>query len=226
MKQLLSNIRININNLVFNKDPESSELGKKIIEHSILLIHEIGFDSFTFKKLGEIIGSNESSIYRYFDNKHKLLIYLTSWYWAWTEYQMVFSTNGISNPEDKLKKALEIIAQESVIDKGFEHINEILLHQIIISESSKSYLTKEVDAENKDGYFLIYKRIVKRLSEIISEVNPQYKFPQSLASTAVESVLHQQFLRSHFLSITNCNNVVSPLEFVTDLVINNLKHCK
>lgn len=223
MKQLLSNIRININNLVYNKDPESSELGKKIIEHGIILIHEIGFDSFTFKKLGEIINSNESSIYRYFDNKHKLLIYLTSWYWAWIEYQMVFATNGISNPEDKLKKALEVIAQELVIDNGFEHINEILLHQIIISESSKSYLTKEVDAENKDGYFLIYKRVVKRLSEMILEVNPQYKFPQSLASTAVESVLHQQFLRSHFLSITNCNDVVSPLEFVTDLVIKNLK---
>lgn len=223
MKQLLSNIRINVNSLTYNKDPESSELGKKIIEHGIILIHEIGFDSFTFKKLGEIINSNESSIYRYFDNKHKLLIYLTSWYWAWIEYQMVFATNGISNPEDKLKKALEVIAQELVIDNGFEHINQILLHQIIISESSKSYLTKEVDAENKDGYFLIYKRVVRRLSEMILEVNPQYKFPQSLASTAVESVLHQQFLRSHFLSITNCNDIVSPLEFVTDLVINNLK---
>lgn len=223
MKQLLSSIKINVNNQLFNKDPESSDLGKKIIEHSIILIHEIGFDAFTFKKLGEHIGSNESSIYRYFDNKHKLLLYLTSWYWAWIEYQLVLNTNSISNPFEKLKRGLEVVAQENVMDFGFEHINEILLHQIIISESSKSYLTKEVDAENKEGYFLIYKRLVKRIGEMISQVDPNYAFPQSLASTAVESVLHQQFLKQHFLSITNCNAQVSPLIFVTDLVLNNLK---
>lgn len=226
MKQLLSNIKINVNDQVFNKDPESSELGKKIIEHSIILIDELGFDSFTFKKLGDHIGSNESSIYRYFDNKHKLLIYLTSWYWAWIEYLLVFTTNGIANPLEKLKKGLEVVAQENVLDFGFSHINEVLLHKIIISESSKSYLTKEVDAENKDGYFMIYKRLVKRISEMISEVDPSYVFPQSLASTAVESVLHQQFLKQHFLSITNCNDQVSPLQFVTDLVVNNLNPIK
>lgn len=226
MKQLLSNIKINVNDQVFNKDPESSELGKKIIEHSIILIDELGFDSFTFKKLGDHIGSNESSIYRYFDNKHKLLIYLTSWYWAWIEYLLVFTTNGIANPLEKLKKGLEVVAQENVLDFGFSHINEVLLHKIIISESSKSYLTKEVDAENKDGYFMIYKRLVKRISEMISEVDPSYVFPQSLASTAVESVLHQQFLKQHFLSITNCNDQVSPLQFVTDLVLNNLNPIK
>lgn len=226
MKYLLSNIKINVNNQVFNKDPESSDLGKKIIENSIILIHEIGFDSFTFKKLGEHIGSNESSIYRYFDNKHKLLLYLTSWYWAWIEYQLVLKTNSISNPFEKLKTGLEVVAQEHVIDVGFEHINEILLHQIIISESSKSYLTKEVDAENKEGYFMIYKRLVKRIGDMISEVDPNYIYPQSLASTAVESVLHQQFLKQHFLSITNCNDDVSPLQFVTDLVVNNLNPVK
>lgn len=226
MKSLLSNIKISVNNQLFNKDPESSDLGRKIIEHSIILIHEIGFDAFTFKKLGEHIGSNESSIYRYFDNKHRLLLYLTSWYWAWIEYQLVFSTNSISNPFEKLIKGLEVIAQENVMDLGFSHVNEVLLHEIIISESSKSYLTKEVDAENKEGYFLIYKRLVKRIGEMISEVDPNYQFPQSLASTAVESVLHQQFLKQHFLSITNCNNEVSPLQFVTNLVVNNLKPIK
>ena len=157
---------------------------------------------------------------------HKLLIYLTSWYWAWIEYLLVFTTNGIANPLEKLKKGLEVVAQENVLDFGFSHINEVLLHKIIISESSKSYLTKEVDAENKDGYFMIYKRLVKRISEMISEVDPSYVFPQSLASTAVESVLHQQFLKQHFLSITNCNDQVSPLQFVTDLVVNNLNPIK
>ena len=70
MQKLLSNLKITINENIFLKDPESSDLGKRIVENSILLIDEIGFDDFTFKKLGAKIGSNESSIYRYFENKH------------------------------------------------------------------------------------------------------------------------------------------------------------
>ncbi|GAK93236.1 hypothetical protein JCM19298_1955 [Nonlabens ulvanivorans] len=82
MDQLLQNLKVQINDKIFVKDPESSELGQRIISNSITMIHEMGFEQFTFKKLGKLIGSNESSIYRYFENKHKLLLYLTSWYWG------------------------------------------------------------------------------------------------------------------------------------------------
>jgi AcrR family transcriptional regulator len=222
MDTILTNIKVSVNNKLYNKDPESSELGKKILSNSIELINEIGFDSFTFKKLGERIGSNESSVYRYFDNKHKLLIYLTSWYWGWMEYRLLLATVSISDPRLKLRTALTIISDDIVEDNGFEHINECYLQQIIINESSKSYLTKEVDAENKEGYFLVYKRVVKRISEMIKQVSPDYNYPASLASTAVESVLHQNFLRKHFLSITDCNKTTHPREFVIDLVFNNL----
>ena len=44
MKNLLSTIKISVPEKIFLKDPESSDLGKRIIEHSILLIDEIGFD--------------------------------------------------------------------------------------------------------------------------------------------------------------------------------------
>ena len=70
MDAILSNISIAINEKLYVKNPETSNLGKKIIENSILLIDEIGFENFTFKKLGDRIGSNESSIYRYFESKH------------------------------------------------------------------------------------------------------------------------------------------------------------
>jgi AcrR family transcriptional regulator len=85
MNTVLANFKIQINDKIYVKDPETSDLGRKILEQSIILIDEIGFDNFTFKKLGEKIGSNESSIYRYFENKHKLLVYLSSWYWSWME---------------------------------------------------------------------------------------------------------------------------------------------
>ena len=109
MPNLLSNVKITINEKLYVKDPETSELGRNILKNSILLIDEIGFEAFTFKKLGEKIQSNESSIYRYFENKHKLLVYLSSWYWSWIEYNLVFFFFFITNAEEKLIIGLKII---------------------------------------------------------------------------------------------------------------------
>ncbi|WP_340074184.1 TetR/AcrR family transcriptional regulator [Leptobacterium sp. I13] len=224
MKYILSNLKVSINEAIYVKDPESSNLGKRIIEHSILLIHEIGFENFTFKKLGIRIGSNESSIYRYFENKHKLLLYLTSWYWGWLEYQLVFTTNSITDPDQRLKKAIEIVTKTTEEDTSFSHINEIVLNKIVINEYSKSYLTKEVDTENKEGYFAIYKRLVTRIRDMIVAVNVQYPYPASLSSTVLEGTLHQHFLKEHFASITNCSEEVTPTDYFTHLVFNTLKN--
>ena len=223
MRKLLSNFKISVPEKIFIKDPETSILGKKIIEHSILLINDIGFDNFNFKKLGIIIGSNESSIYRYFESKHKLLLYLTSWYWAWIEYQLVFETNNLSNDQEKLLEAIEIVTRSIKEDSTYSHINEVILNKIIINENSKSFLTKEVDQENKAGYFEIYKGIVHRLKEMIVAVKPDYAFASSLASTLIDASLHQHFLKDHFSSITDCNTSDDPTKFLSDLTINTLK---
>jgi len=222
MEHLLKSVKIGINEKIYIKDPESSDLGKRIIEESILMIQEMGFESFTFKKLGAKIGSNESSVYRYFENKHKLLLYLTSWYWGWLEYQLVFSTNSIGNQRQKLEKAIEIVTKTTVEDSAFSHINEVLLNKIVINEYSKSYLTKEVDSENKEGYFVIYKRLVNRISEMIRMVDSDYSYPSSLASTILEGSLHQHFLKDHFTSLTDCHENGDPTEYFTQLVFNAL----
>lgn len=222
MHNLLSNLKIAVPDKIYVKDPETSALGKRIVQHSILLIDDIGFDSFTFKKLGAKIGSNESSVYRYFENKHKLLLYLTSWYWAWIEYQMVFETYSINDNKEKLIKAIEILCRTTKEDSKFSHINEVVLNNIIINENSKSFLTKEVDQENKEGYFVIYKRIISRLRDIIIENNSNYTFPSSLATTIVDGSLHQHFLKDHFSSITDCKGKMKPSDFFTNLTLNTL----
>lgn len=224
MRNLLSNIKIEIPQGIYLKDPESSVLGKKIIENSIILIKNIGFEDFNFKKLGKAIGSNESSIYRYFESKHKLLIYLTSWYWSWIEYQLVLETYSIHNTSKKLKKAIEIVTRTTEQDGNYKHINEVFLNQIVINENSKSFLTKDVDIENKDGYFMSYKQVVKRLADIILTYNSNYKFELSLASSLIEGALHQQFIKIHFKSITNCNDRITPTDFFTELMLKTLSN--
>ncbi|MFX0556371.1 TetR/AcrR family transcriptional regulator [Maribacter sp. CXY002] len=223
MEHLLKTVKIVINDKIFVKDPESSDLGKRIIKQSIIMINEMGFESFTFKKLGVNINSNESSIYRYFENKHKLLLYLTSWYWGWMEYQLVFATNSIADPKLKLEKAIEVVTKTTVEDSSFSHINEVLLNKIVINEYSKSYLTKEVDVENKEGYFVIYKRLVNRLSNMIGNFNSEYKYASSLASTILEGSLHQNFLNDHFNSLTNCHDNQSTTQFFLQLTFSSLK---
>ena len=222
MEHLLRTVKIGINEKIYVKDPESSDLGKRIIEQSILMIHDLGFETFTFKKLGIQIGSNESSVYRYFENKHKLLLYLTSWYWGWKEYQLVLTTNSIADAAVKLEKALEVLTETTEEDSAFSHINEVLLNKIVINEYSKSYLTKEVDEENKEGYFVIYKRLVTRISEMIRAVDSAYPYPSSLASTILEGSLHQHFLKDHFTSLTDCRENTDPTQYFNDLVFNSL----
>ena len=74
METILSNIRLQVNESLHIKDPESSELGISIIQSGIELINELGFEDFTFRKLGQKIGSNEASVYRYFESKNKFLM--------------------------------------------------------------------------------------------------------------------------------------------------------
>ena len=154
MLNVLSNITISVNEKLYVKNPETTELGKKIIQNSILLIDEMGFENFNFKKLGEQINSNESSIYRYFESKHKLLLYLSSWYWGWIEYRLAFATINIDNPMERLKRAIVVVTEKIEDDASTLHVNESILNKIIIQEFTKTLLTKEVDDENKEGFLI------------------------------------------------------------------------
>ena len=218
MNTVLSNFKIQVNDKIYVKDPETSDLGKKILNQSIKLIDEIGFDNFTFKKLGEKIGSNESSIYRYFENKHKLLVYLSSWYWSWMEYKLVFATANITDPKEKLKKAITIVTEKVSDDSSTVYINESILNKIIIAEFTKTLHTKEIDLENKEGFFLIYKRVISRIIAFVNEVNPEYKYAKSLISSIVEGSLHQYFLKEHLKSITDCDDEITPTHFYVNLI--------
>ena len=223
MDQILSNIKIQLNEKLYVKDPETSTLGKKIIKNSIVLINEIGFEEFTFKKLGEKISSNESSIYRYFESKHILLLYLSSWYWGWIEYKLAFATTNIDNPMERLKRGIAVVTQKIEDDASTLHVNESILNKIIIQEFTKTLLTKEVDEENKEGFFLVYKRVINRIIEMINDVNPNYGYAKSLASSLVEGALHQHFLKDHLKTITNCNQDISPTDFYLNLISTLLK---
>ena len=196
MESILKKIRVEVNSKLFLKDPFSSELGVLIVQEGSQLIQELGMEHFTFKKLGVKIGSTEAAIYRYFENKHKLLLYLSAWYWAWLEHNLVFGTANQADPVERLSIAIRLLV-EGPIYKQNDFLDPEILRSIVINESIKGFLTKEVDLEHESGIFSQVYKFGDRISSIITELNPDYLYPKTLVSTILESSLLQSFNSQH-----------------------------
>ncbi len=192
------------------------------------MIDVMGFESFTFKKLAARIDSAEPSVYRYFENKHRLLVYLIAWYWNWLEYKIDFGTQNIADPTKKLKIALGIVAANKEKDPFFPEIDEEALYRIVIAESDKTYLTKQVDDDNKEGLFRGFKSLCKKIASFVSEINPKFKYPHSLISTTLQAAHQQLFYAEHLPSLTDLKKGDVKLhnrneQFLTEMVLNTIK---
>lgn len=203
MKDLLSNISINACPSTYLKNPQSSDLGQRIVSESVEMISEIGFEAFTFRKLGSRLGTSEASIYRYFESKHKILLYLTSWYWSWMEYRLVFSISNIENPAERLSIAIELLTQRVNEHFKISHVDENKLFKIVVAESAKAYLSKDVDEANDKGVFASYQKLVGRVSDIVREIRPDYKYPRMLVSSVIVGSHHQRFFAEHIPGLTD-----------------------
>lgn len=199
----MTTISFKLNQNLFLRDPQGTELGQNIIRESIIIMDAIGFEQFTFKKLADKIQSTEASVYRYFENKHRLLIYLIDWYWTWLEYKLDFAVQNLNNPEDRLRMCLKVLVDEKKIDPNFAFVDESALQRIVMAEFDKTYLTKQVDTDNKEGLFLPYKLVCKKIAAIVIEINPSYKNPHSLISTVLLTINHQIYYSKHLPSLTD-----------------------
>ncbi len=192
-----------LNENLYLRDPQDTELGRSIISSGIELLDRLGFEEFTFRKLASVIGSTEASLYRYFENKHKLLIYLIDWYWTWLEYKLDFHINNVKDPKERLKICLNKISEEKTVDPDIAYVDERALERIVSAEFEKTFLTKQVDADNKEGLFLPYKSLCKKIAAVIREVNPAYEFSHSLASTLLLLVKQQLYFAQHLPSLSD-----------------------
>ncbi|GAB5524218.1 MAG: TetR/AcrR family transcriptional regulator [Roseivirga sp.] len=216
-------LRLEMNDNLYLRDPQDTELGRKIIKQSISMIQEIGLEQFTFKKLSVAIDSTEASIYRYFENKHKLLVYLIAWYWNWLDYKIEYETNNVVDPHERLAIAVRLVAEKKTADPMFPSVDEVALQRIVINESDKTYHTKQVDADNREGLFRGFKSLCKRIANIIKEINPDYAYAHALTSTMLEASHQQVFFAEHLPSLTehqaakgkiHAENNVFLLEFI------------
>lgn len=209
-------LTFNINEHLYLRNPEQSEIGRSIIKQSIELIGTIGFEQFTFKKLASRIGSTEATIYRYFSSKYKLLTYILNWYWSYLEFIAKMHLQQVSDPRERLQLLLEIITHNDNNRSRIKEYNLEQLHRIVISESSKSYLVKEVDAINRDMVFGPLKSFCHFMAAIIAAIDPEYKYPRSLASTLLETAHDQQYFSEHLPNLTDNKPIRAHKKYVLE----------
>ncbi|RNI31211.1 TetR/AcrR family transcriptional regulator [Rufibacter latericius] len=195
-------IRIQLNEKLFLRDPEQTELGRTIFRESIRLIDELGFELFTFKKLAQQISSTEASVYRYFENKHKLLLYLVSWYWNWLDYRISYHIHHVADASEKLRTFIRILAGSHGSEPLKASVDVQALARIVVLEASKAYLTKEVDTDNKAGLFQDYKNLCHKIALVVLEIKPDYPYPHALVSTLFEAARKHLFFAQHLPSLT------------------------
>jgi len=212
-------IKISLNKGLFLKEPQDSKLGRKIIKHSIIFIEKFGFEAFTFKKLAKEINSTEASIYRYFENKHLLLLFLVNWYLEWVSYLITMNSMNVSDPMLKLKIIIHSFVAAHKENPNVEYVNESKLHNIVISEGMKAYHTKDVDDENSKGFFRSYKNLTTSVSKVISEVNPKFKYPYALATNLFEMSNNSIYFAQHLPMLTDISTKENEVVEVENMLV-------
>ncbi len=191
-----------INSDIFLKNPLESDLGKKIISTSVKMIDELGFEKFNFKKLGAEINSTEASIYRYFSNKNRVLIYLSSWYWEFMQYQIKVKTKEIEDPRKKLKIAISTLVNIPTEAQNLSYLDMGSLQRIINEQFYKIIRTKKISIQNESGFFESYKRLCSSLASLFNEIDGSFKYPMTMATSIVEMSINNTYCCSNLPSLT------------------------
>jgi AcrR family transcriptional regulator len=194
---------LKIHSGLYIRDPKDTVLGRSILRNSIILIDELGFEHFTFKKLAFNIKSTEASVYRYFENKHLLLLYFYNWYWEYLYANIQTKLENENSSTEKLKIAIDGILFSIKKNPEIDFIDEDILHRIMVSQADKVLRIKEVTEENRNGFFLAYKKVVKSIADIILEIEPNFPYARILASTLMEIPNQQLYYAENLPSLTN-----------------------
>jgi AcrR family transcriptional regulator len=210
---------------LYLKNPEDSELGKNIVSQGIAMIYKIGYEKFTFKKLAVEIPTTEATIYRYFENKHKFLVYIVDIYWSAIAFYINYSIQNIQDPVEKLKIVVDLLVWEDNQEILISNYDLKKLFYIMVEEGSKTYLSKDIEELNRDMIYKPYKDLNKLIANIILEKKPSYEFSDSMASLLIEGSHSQYFFMNHLPRLSSFSTKKDPKDlerFLLEMVLKML----
>lgn len=194
------------NKTLFLRYPQATDLGRQILNRSIVLLDELGLEAFTFRKLAVDIGCTEASVYRYFTSKHQLLTYLVCWYWDWVHHLIKRAADDVGlQAWSRLRAAVTALTHPMTSNKAVPYIEEPLLHRVVVTEGTKVYYTKGVDTQRSDGTFLPYKDLVATLACYILAVDESFPYPHALATSLFEMAHSHLYYAEHLPRLTDLN---------------------
>lgn len=202
----MPSLSFQINEKLFLRDPQQTPLGRRIIRQGVALIGQLGFEAFTFRKLAEEISSTEASVYRYFESKHRMLQYLANWYWSWVAYRMELAAAKGRNPEESLRLAIALLTEKKISDPQFSLLDAAVLHQVVVNEFEKTFLTHSVDRDHNEGAFEGFQGTCTQLAELIRRVNAGYTYHHALASSIVMLALRQPYFFRHIQEVSSAGS--------------------
>lgn len=146
--------------MLFIKPPEQTSLGRYILSEGTRLLNEIGYDQFTFKKLAERINTKEPSIYRYFENKQQLLLYLISTVWDNINQQ-------IKEIPDHIETELKIKSLCSAL--ALNHLDTKSDLKVLYKSQGLRVLLPGSSARQQTSY----KLLVGSINAVFASINPR-----------------------------------------------------
>ncbi len=199
-------ISISVNPKTYLRDPKDTNLGKKIIKHSIQSLSQTDYSCFNFKQLAKRMESTEASVYRYFENKQMLLVYLSSWYWDYLDYLIMINSRNIHDPKEKLRIAINTIVNAPAADSPVDYIDQKGLHRVIVEHFYKVIFNKALCSGESDSLFADYKKLNNNLSAIIRACNPDFRYPCALSSNIIKMAMDHNYYSEKLCSLTEITN--------------------
>jgi len=223
-------LSISVSPKTYLRNPEDTELGRNIISQGIELMSETGYQCFNFKNLAQMMGSTEASVYRYFENKYMLLMYLTSWYWEYLDLQIMLNTRNIDNSLRKLSLMVETIVQGVQSDITQDYFDVKKLHNIVVEQATKVTHSRKVEACDKAGMFENYKNLNNNISDILMECDPDFKYPTALASNIIRLAMDHKYYAEHICCLTDISDCretkMNQIEEMITYFLERLLHLK
>jgi hypothetical protein len=110
---------------------------------------------------------------------------------------------NVEDPKQKIKIVIKTIVDTIRMATPVAYIDRDALHQLVIFEGTKAYHVKEVDEENKQGFFHTLKMLNSKISGIILELNPAFPYPKAAASDLLEMANNHSYYAEHLPTLTD-----------------------
>ena len=177
-------------------------VGTRILAEGLALMTELGLEGFTFRKLAERAGCTEMTVYHYFANKQRLLQYYDQMYWLWLATHCQQEGRHLKDPMERLRGDITAISGIWPADAKAGPFDPSALRQLVVNEGSKSFLHKDVDADNELKLFKPYKDLCGHIAGELKACAPDLKHARSFATTLVDMAHSLEFAMHHLPALT------------------------